>query len=125
MAKNIIALKKEAMDAGMSKAQAAKASRSELEDFISSKSKPRKRTVARKKTTATRTRTTARKTTTRKPATRKATTTTRTRATTKKSAQRSAPAQSRNSSGKAKRRTSNNDSGANYVGTLNWTKTDG
>ena len=75
MAENVLVLKKKAVAAGMPKAEAMKASRSTLEDFLSSSNGKKKGTSKKKKGT-TRTTTTAvkkkkRNTTTTKPAAKK------------------------------------------------------
>ena len=111
MAESVLELKKRAKKAGMPTDEARKATRAQLEDFLSNGSGPVKKKGAAKKTT-----TTAKKSSK--------------NSTTKKSAQKTAPAASRKAksatTGKAKRAASNgNGSGRHMVGTLDFNETDG
>lgn len=104
MAENVLVLKKKAVKAGMDKKEAMKASRAQLEEFLSGSSKPK---AAKKKTKGTAKKKTATKKTTKKGTTKKTKT-----ATAKKS--------------KTKTRKSNSsDGGRNMIDNLDFTNTDG
>jgi len=103
MAKNVLVLKKEAVAAGMAKKDAMKASRSQLEEFLSNASKPKSKKKAKKKATK---KTVAKKKTAEKKSTKKTTTKKNTKST------------------KTKKSKASTD-GRHMIGTLDITDTDG
>lgn len=126
MAVNVLKLKKRAVELGMSKDDAKKATRPELESFIATASvedKPEAKKSVKKKLTkkaqARKSSKSSENTKSKKSSSKKSTT--------KKSGTKSAPAESRKNSGKAKRpasqKSGSNDTGRAAIEGLDWTAT--